>query len=186
MKRNLCLVFVVILLMSISSCGNRHDKNLPILTTRNTSKETVLPKVTKPIQPVSSTSFGAVDDNIDVDLTALSGTMLFAEVFNILYVETQEYLGKTIKMTGRFNAFHWNTGKFERSDASKLAFACIITDATACCAEGIEFVLEGNHVYPDDYPEIGAEITVVGQFVSYQSKGYTRYRLIDARFIPLR
>ena len=31
--------------------------------------------------------------------------------------------------------------------------ACVIPDATACCAQGIEFTLAGDHRWPDDYPE---------------------------------
>ena len=61
------------------------------------------------------------------------------------------------------------------------AYACIIADATACCAEGMEFVLEGDYTYPDDYPELGAEITVIGEFQSYEENGMTWYHLVNAR-----
>ena len=61
------------------------------------------------------------------------------------------------------------------------AYACIIADAAACCAEGMEFVLKDNLAYPDDYPEPGAEITVVGEFQAYEENGMTGYHLINAR-----
>ena len=60
-------------------------------------------------------------------------------------------------------------------------YACIISDATACCAEGMEFVLKDDLAYPDDYPELGAEITVIGEFQSYEENGMTWYHLVNAR-----
>ena len=44
----------------------------------------------------------------------------------------------------------------------------IIQDATACCAQGMEFVLTDEYSYPDDYPDEGSEITVMAVFDTYQ------------------
>ena len=49
-------------------------------------------------------------------------------------------------------------------------FACIVQDATACCAQGLEFEPESTLSYPDDYPEPGTEITVIGTFDSYREE----------------
>lgn len=58
---------------------------------------------------------------------------------------------------------------------------CVVTDATACCAQGLEFVCRDDKTYPDDYPARGADITVTGEFESYQdADGITCYRLVDA------
>ena len=62
-------------------------------------------------------------------------------------------------------------------------FACMIADATACCAQGLEFALAGEPVYPDEYPELGAEITVVGTFEWYEEDGCRYYRLGNAVFV---
>ena len=45
----------------------------------------------------------------------------------------------------------------------------------------MEFVLEGDYTYPDDYPELGTEITVIGEFQSYEENGMTWYHLANAR-----
>ena len=37
--------------------------------------------------------------------------------------------------------------------------------------------------YPDDYPELGAEITVIGEFQSYEENGIIWYHLISARMV---
>ena len=43
---------------------------------------------------------------------------------------------------------------------------------------------EGDLTYPEDYPELGAEITVVGEFQAYEENGMTGYHLINARLEP--
>ena len=121
-------------------------------------------------------------DGVDVDLTVLSSTMVYSEVYNMLYFYPEDYYGKTVKMTGLFNVYQWVDENGVVLDMP-VAYACIISDATACCAEGVEFVLEGDLTYPDDYPELGAEITVIGEFQPYEENGVTWYHLINARMV---
>lgn len=111
-------------------------------------------------------------EGIDVDLTSLSSTMVYSEVYNMMY-EPDNYIGKTIKMDGLFTSYHdESTGNYY--------FACIIQDATACCAQGMEFVLTDDYSYPDDYPEEGGPITVVGVFDTYMEGDYMYCTLKDA------
>ena len=97
-----------------------------------------------------------------IDLTAMSSTMVFAEVFNMT-THPEDYVGKTVKMQGIFS-----TGKLYAQEGTLedggTVFACIIQDATACCAQGIPFDLAESRAYPEDYPELGAPITVTGTF----------------------
>ena len=109
---------------------------------------------------------------IDVDLTKLSSTMVYSEVYNMM-VSPDKYIGKTVKMNGAF-------AYYEDPETKKQYFACIIADATACCSQGLEFILAGEHSYPDDYPELGTEITVVGTFQTYEENGYMYCHLVDA------
>ena len=113
--------------------------------------------------------------NIDIDLTALSSTMVYAEVYNMM-VSPDKYVGKTVKMKGLFAYYHDEaTGNYY--------FACIIQDATACCAQGIEFVLSGEHSFPDDYPQTGDEICVVGVFDTYREGEYLYCTLRNAAML---
>ena len=108
---------------------------------------------------------------IDIDLTQVSGGVVYGEVFNMtMYPE--DYVGKTVKMHGVFGI-----GYSYKPDGS---IACIILDATACCAQGIEFVWSGEHSYPDDYPELGGELTVTGRYETYERDGLTYCHLVDA------
>ncbi len=99
------------------------------------------------------------EEGIDVDLTKLSATLVYAEVYNMM-CEPEKYIGKIVKMSGDFRSLH-----DEENDV--YYFACIIKDATACCAQGIEFVLTDDYSYPDDYPEENGIVTVVGVFDTY-------------------
>lgn len=91
---------------------------------------------------------------VDVDLTQLSSTMVYSEVYAMVY-EPEAYLGKTVKMRGLFASTEVDAQTF---------YACIIQDATACCAQGLEFEPRN----PERLPEPGQEITVQGTFDSYQ------------------
>lgn len=113
--------------------------------------------------------------SIDVDLTALSTTMIYSEVSNMM-TAPDDYIGKTIKMTGTMAAYYDEA-------IDEYYQACVISDATACCQQGLEFKLKGNKTYPDDYPEVDSEITVVGTFNTYEENGMTYARLEDAELM---
>ena len=111
---------------------------------------------------------------IDVDLTIMSSTMVYSEVSNMMQYP-EAYIGKTIKMDGSFNVIRDpNSGLYY--------FLCLIEDATACCAQGIEFELSGEYEYPEDYPEKSSEICVIGVFDTYQEGRYQYCTLRNARF----
>lgn len=120
----------------------------------------------------------AAEGGIDLDLTTLSSTMVYSEVYNMLTMP-EEYLGKTVKMSGQF-ALYQATDESGEAIPDQIYFACVIADATACCSQGIEFVLTGNPVDLDDYPPLGSEITVVGEFRTYMEGQYQYCHLINA------
>ena len=102
--------------------------------------------------------------SIDVDLTQMSSTMIYSEVQNMM-LKPADYVGKTVKMQGAFSVSEIGENRY---------FACIIKDATACCAQGIEFDWSGDHSYPADYPKDGSDITVTGEFTTY-NEGQQQY-----------
>ena len=114
-------------------------------------------------------------DKIDVDLTALSSTMVYSEVYNMM-TTPDDYIGKVVKMDGAFAVFH-------DEGSSDYYFACIVKDATACCAQGIEFLLAGEHSYPKDYPYEGDEICVVGVYDTYKDGDSTYCTLKNAKIV---
>ena len=183
MKQLFCLLLAVCMMASLCACGKGREKdagNDTLSSDREVSaptesiptpKEQETPGKSKPSQPYAG--------KVDVDLTVLSSTMVYSEVYNMLYNDPAHYFGKTVKAKGTFSLYQLVTDGVLQPDP--VAYACIIADATACCAEGMEFVLEGDYTYPDDYPELGAEITVIGEFQSYEENGMTWYHLVNAR-----
>ena len=98
---------------------------------------------------------------VDYDLTQMSSDMVYATVYQMM-ISPKEYEGKIFRIDGNFYATYYKATK-------KYYFYCVIQDATACCAQGMEFVWEdGTHIYPDEYPKDNAEIIVEGTFETYK------------------
>lgn len=118
-----------------------------------------------------NTSQGA--DGVDCDLTTMSSDMVYATVYQMM-TDPDSYTGKTIRMDGLYYAGYDEWTK-------KYYHYCVIQDATACCAQGLEFVWDdGSHVYPDEYPQDNAEVVVQGVFETYQEDGSDYCRLKEA------
>lgn len=189
MKRIFCLLLAACMAVSLCACGkdsekdagndasSSNEKSSASAESIPTPKEQETPDEQQTPEEPEQTQTSA--DSVDVDLTVLSSTMVYSEVYNMLYNDPTHYLGKTVKARGEFSIYQLVTDGVLQPDP--VAYACIIADATACCAEGMEFVPEGDLTYPEDYPELGAEITVIGEFQSYEENGMTWYHLVNAR-----
>lgn len=123
-------------------------------------------------QPTPSLAGGESEPafQADVDLTQLSSTMVFAEVYNMLD-RPGDYAGKTVKMQGEFS-------RYVDEYTGHVYYAVLIADAAACCRQGMEFVWEGVHGFPADYPPLGAEIEVTGIFEPYEESGLIYCRIL--------
>jgi len=96
------------------------------------------------------------ESKVDMDLTKMSATMIYSTVFDML-IMPDEYENKVIKVKGNFQVF-------TNENNGQQYYAIIIPDATACCKQGIEFIWDGEHKYPEDYPELETEITITGAY----------------------
>ena len=90
----------------------------------------------------SNTETASAPAAVDLDLTELSNTMVYSEVYNIM-MAPEDYVGKIIRMEGECVSAY-----YEPTDATY--YSIIIQDATACCAQGIEYVLGDGQTYPED------------------------------------
>lgn len=119
-----------------------------------------------------SGSYDEEDDvNIDVDLTTQSSTVVYSMVFDMMSMP-EKYLRKTVKMTGIASSY-------TDEKTSKTYHACIIKDATACCSQGIEYILDDESQYPED----GESITVIGEFSTYKEGQFQYSTLRSARLV---
>lgn len=181
MKKLFCVVLIVLTLSSLSACGSEKDKGTTDNQAPNPSvSQNQTTEKSSESAPTTSKSAQSAD-GIDVDLTKLSSTMVYSEVYNMMYTP-DDYIGKTVKIKGQFAiGYVYNTDG--TPDESTARFACVIADATACCSQGLEFILTGEHTYPNDYPELGSEITVTGTFEVYTENGFQYCRLVDATLV---
>ena len=88
---------------------------------------------------------------VDLDLTKFSGTVVYSQVYDMM-MEPETYLGQRVRVEGSLSYY--------KDSAGNEYFAALIADATACCAQGIEFVWAGEHASPQDYPPLGTDVTV--------------------------
>lgn len=110
--------------------------------------------------------------DIDIDLTILNPNMLYAQVFQMTG-DPESYLGKTVRAKGTFLSY-------TDSETGEDIFAVYMTDAAACCAQGLEFHRAGEFSYPEDYPAVDDPITVTGTFSTYKIGVFTYCELVDA------
>ena len=89
---------------------------------------------------------------VDVDLTKMSATMVYAEIFNLI-IDADSYAGKKIRMKGFFNVL-------KNPNDNSTSFAVFIPDATACCQQGVEFKFD----FGTDFPQQNDEIIVTGTY----------------------
>ena len=155
MKKLFCILTVIVMLCALAACGNAND--------------------------AESSSEATEANSIDVDLTKLSSTMVYSEVYNMTNTP-DHYIGKTVRMKGQF-AIYQAADESGAPIPDQIYFACLIADAAACCSQGIEFTLAGEHTYPKDYPELGSEITVTGIFELYEENGSQYCRLANAAIL---
>ena len=172
MKRIACLLCCGLLL---TGCGSTNTQKIDDLISAQEQAETndvqssaETSDVPKPTVAVPD----AANGEYDVDLTTLDSNMVYAQVYDLVYGE-KDYTGQMIRAKGVFDYY------FD-PQTNQEYFMVLISDATACCAQGIEFVLAGAHTYPDDYPELGAEITIHGVFDTYEDAYGSYVQLKDA------
>ena len=178
MKRLLCLLLAALTALGLGACGEKSGAP----TTEEPTSSTTVSEEPKPLQtlPLETAPSKDTAESTFVDLTALSSTMVYAEVFAMMS-SPEDYVGKTVKMQGIFSKGQlYAAGSLNDGGT---VFACVIQDATACCAQGIPFELAGDHTYPQDYPELGDTITVVGTFEIHEQEGMEFCRLRDAELV---
>ena len=109
------------------------------------------------------------DIDIDIDLTIFGSTMLTAKLNDIMQ-NASLHVGKSIRVSGSYVSEYYEP-------TEKDYHYIIIDGADACCAQGIEFIWNGEHTYPNDYPQFQERIEIVGVYSCYEELGFEYYYL---------
>ncbi len=193
-------VCIVLMLGLLNGCGD-NDRTKLVVTTESaipeitTEEKTEMAEITEQITTEATTETAITTEDtsenetailtetgsqtetgVDYDLTTMSKSMVYATVYQLM-IDPDSYRGKTFRIMGDYYATYYEpTGKYYHY--------CVIQDATACCAQGLEFVWgDGSHVYPDEYPAENTSIVVQGVFETYKEDDNSpvQYcRLVDA------
>ena len=127
MKRIFCLLLAACMMLSLCACGKGREKDAGNDTLSSneeasasaesipTPKEQETPGESEPSQPYAG--------KVDVDLTVLSSTMVYSEVYNMLYNDPAHYLGKTVKARGGFSIYQLVTDGVLQPDGRLMAEA---------------------------------------------------------------
>ena len=130
-----------------------------------------------PVEAESSAPV-AITPKVDYDLSNMNFTMISGFFFEML-IDPETYENKTFKIKGKFQSFD------NEEDPTALPyFSVIMNDVTMCCQEGIDFVWQGEHNWPADYPQQDQEITIIGKYIVTETDGIT-YNYILASDILL-
>lgn len=156
MKRLLILLCILVL----AGCSQKQEKT-------DTDMTAVIVEEQETVTPVSL-------EEVDVDMTEMSSILAFATV-NEIAENVDAYVGQTIRIKGIYNRYYNPRNDF-------YYFVCTVVDNTACCSQGLEFILDESYVFPDDYPEVNEEITVTGTIGSYTEGNYKFCNIINARY----
>lgn len=176
MKKVISVLFIILFILSAVSCAGENNSS-KVGKNNTPGVDDILNQGVNGDSKTDDIQSGkeiVVDDSgekYDVDLTKMSSTMIYAEVYNMIY-NSDTYVGKYVKMAGKFAIYEGDT---------RIYFACIVPDATACCTQGIEFVLKGDFKYPEDYPALGADIVIAGVYELYEEDGFYYCQLADAK-----
>ena len=167
MRRYLSILLCAGMVLSLVACGQTEEAAVEEEPVKETSVEEALEvALEEEAAPTQASS------DVDLDLTALTSTMVYSEVFNMM-MEPDSYIDSTVRIGGSCNVYQDpNTGK--------VYYACIVKDATQCCSQGLEFVLDEEKYTADDYPENGEDIVVVGKFATYQENGNQYLTILDS------
>ncbi|MBR6003781.1 MAG: hypothetical protein IK068_03560 [Lachnospiraceae bacterium] len=142
------------------------------------TKEAPVASVSVSEPPAPQESSEEIEEGDFIDLTVLSSVLVYTEVYNMVYYP-ENYEGKIIKAKGPFDVYVASEEE-KALYGTDCYFYVVVQDATACCQQGLEFVLKEDPGFPDGYPSVGTEVTVCGRYETYQEGDTTYAHLVDA------
>ena len=100
----------------------------------------------------------------------MSGTVVYGMVYQMV-TTPERFVGKHVRMKGVFSSYYDNETK-------QRFFGCVISDALACCSQGLAFELAKKRKFPDEFPKEGASITISGEFDLIKEEDEGSYPII--------
>ena len=116
------------------------------------------------------------DGEVDYDLTVMGADMVYATVYQMM-IDPKSYIGKSFKIRGNYYSSY-------SKDKDVYYHFCMIKDAAACCAQGLELLWADEKMNRhENCPEEDALVTVEGVFEIYEEGPNTYGRIKDAKIV---
>lgn len=172
----LTTISAILLITSCTSNGHLNSRNNPIASLFSSEESSTPSSIISESNRKQSQNDYPVYEKIDVDLTTMNSTMVYSEVYDMLD-KPSSYINKIVKVAGPFRPF-------ESTDPNSCYPAILVMDATACCGNGLEFLLYGVPLCSmsggNGYPLYNEEATIVGRFETYLEDSDLYVHLVDA------
>ncbi|MFI3227647.1 MAG: hypothetical protein R3Y09_09575 [Clostridia bacterium] len=174
MKIKLLSIFLVILMLT--GCSEKDTQEIVEETTEQveiseqSSDETVLEDFGN--EELTLEVLDA-DETVDYDLTAMSETMVFAQVYDVIMNPTN-YDDTTFKIHGEYEYY-------TVPNSDEIIYFIVINDATGCCPQGLEIRFTEDLPAPEDF----CEVIMKGTAYSEPYEGYTYIHFIVTEFVPV-
>ena len=124
----------------------------------------------------AESEFVKKDGEVDYDLTVMGADMVYATVYQMM-IDPKSYIGKSFKIRGNYYSSYSN-------DKDVYYHFCMIKDAAACCAQGLELLWADEKMNRhENCPEEDALVTVEGVFETYEEGPNTYGRIKDAKIV---
>lgn len=164
MKR-IILIFLLLVTLVFTGCVNAPSSaKMPDEQTGGSDSE-----ITD--DAAGMTDYMQSDGEIDVDITE----KMYVAYINEVYVNTDVYIGKTIRIQGMFQAYTDDTDGKTYYYVFRTGPGCCGNDGSMC---GFEFTWAGDMPKDDDW------IEVVGILRTYEDDGWT-YLTLDAKSVTI-
>ena len=158
--KKVLLIMLCAAALILTGCGQKDTINTTVNTVATaaptqTENPTAVPIFSEAMDMSISESYAT-----EIDLTSMSSTIVYSYVFNMISTP-DDFIGQRFRIRGIYDEQYW--------DQTKLTYHYIvIADATACCAQGLEFLLTDPNAA---YPQVGEEFEISGIFSTYEEAG---------------
>ena len=116
------------------------------------------------------------DGEVDYDLTVMGADMVYATVYQMM-IDPKSYIGKSFKIRGNYYSSY-------SKDKDVYYHFCMIKDAAACCAQGLEILWADEKMNRhENCPEEDTLVTVEGVFETYEEGPNTYGRIKDTKIV---
>lgn len=152
---------LMVLALGLSACGGPAASSAPAKSPVSSvpAASSAPAKASQPTPTPTPQPTPEPEPQPDIDLTIMNANMVYAQVLQMVQ-DPESYVGKTVRLEGEY---------YSAPGPQKTYYFAYVSDAAACCSQGLEFVLEEDA--PEEYPPEGAFILLEGVFETYTEEG---------------